>query len=56
MPYTVTTRQLNPLERERLGASSRLSLDPWTWVLVPGPSFGFVGYLIGRAVDAMNAT
>lgn len=51
MAYTVTTRSLTPLERKRLLASSRLSLDDWTWVVVPGPSFGFLGYIIGRAVE-----
>jgi hypothetical protein len=51
MPHTVATRSLTPLERQQLGASARLSLDQWTWVLVPGPTFGFVGYLLGRGAE-----
>lgn len=51
MAYTVSTRSLNPTERKRLRASSRLSLDDWAWILVPGPSFGFLGYFIGLGVE-----
>lgn len=53
MAYTVSTRSLKPAEQERLRASSRLSLDDWTWVLVPGPSFGFLGYIVGLGVEWM---
>ncbi len=51
MAYTVSTRSLNPTERKQLRSSSRLSLDDWTWVLAPSPSFGFLGYIIGLGVE-----
>jgi len=51
MAYTVSTRSLNPTEQKRLRASSRLSVDDWAWVLVPGPSFAFLGYIVGLGVE-----
>lgn len=51
MAYTLSTRSLTAREQKLLRASSRLSLDDWTWILVPGPSFGFGGYVFGFGVE-----
>jgi hypothetical protein len=51
MAYKVSTRSLNPTEQKQLRASSRLSLDDWAWVLVPGPSFGILGHIVGLGVE-----
>jgi len=51
MAFTASTRPLTARERERLRASSRLSVDDWAWVLIPGPAFGFLGYLVGLGAE-----
>lgn len=51
MAYTLSTRSLTQREQNQLRAWSRLSLDDWTWVLAPGPSFAFGGYMLGVAVE-----
>jgi len=51
MAFTVSTRSLTAGERERHRPSSRLSVDDWAWVLIPGPALGFLGYLVGFAAE-----